>query len=350
MIKNNEQLSDKILEDAGYWLAREESGDMLKSETAEFELWIDADTRHQDAYIEAHKMLLLLDAHACTKGQEELVKITPELESLIEECHDIGRSAKQNPHSLRPYGWMATIAASIAVLILSSVLFLQTGPTAVTYATLKGEMKTVMLKDGSLITLNTDTRLSASYSDGERRILLEKGEAYFEVAKDKTRPFNVIMGENIVRAVGTAFNIKRRKEFTQVTVTEGIVEVKIKTPSTSPILKTLKIGADLKITPTESKTTLLSKAQMQKTASWRSGIIFFEEEPLSFIVQELQYYSRKEIILADKKVGKLIAGGSFNTQNVKAFLKALELTLPIKIIEREKVIILTYENDNMIST
>lgn len=353
MIRNSKNISDKILNEAGFWLAREESGDMLESEQTEFNLWIEADPRHQDAYMEAHKMLGILEGQTTPLGRQELAALSPELKSLIEECEDIGRSANPKPNPLRSFGWVTAIAASLAVVVLSSIMFFQTGPSAVTYTTLKGEMETVMLKDGSLITLNTDTRLSASFSEGERRIFLEKGEAFFEVAKDPSRPFNVIMGKNVVRAVGTAFNIKHRGNITQVTVTEGVVEVNSKTfkglQSNISQITTLKIGADLKITPTEMITIMLSDAQIQKTASWRTGLVHFEEERLSSIVKELQYYSRKEIILANKKVGDLIAGGSFNTKNVKAFLKALELTLPIKVIEREKVIILSYEIDTLIS-
>ena len=91
------------------------------------------------------------------------------------------------------------------------------------YETRIGEQNTITLVDGSVIQLNTDSHIQVNYEDNQRNIVLMAGEAHFEVAKDRSRPFVVKAGDGMVRAVGTAFTVRINPEALKVIVTEGKV-------------------------------------------------------------------------------------------------------------------------------
>ena len=356
MTDNKIHISEQVLVEAGQWVARELGGNMSRTERMEFTKWVEAKSEHQDAYIQAHKVSVRFDSQANNQGRGHLMDAAPELQPLIEECDDLDTLASKTirlPFAIvRKYEWVSAVAASLLVVLVSGVLLFGGNSSAGHYSTEVGELQTVMLDDGSIITLNTDTSLSVAYTDGERRVLLKHGEAFFDVAKDKNRPFNVVVGKDIVRAVGTAFNVKRRADIVKVTVTEGVVEVK-RAPFSSALVDgekpvetvSLDVGAALTIDAVGSHNAVLSTVEVERIVAWRTGLLHFDGTLLSSVVGELQYYAHKEIILTDKAVGELIVGGSLDTQNIAAFLKGLELTFQIKVIERDTVIILSTAND-----
>ena len=88
-----------------------------------------------------------------------------------------------------------------------------------------GEQKTIDLRDGSAITLNTGTQLVVDFTEQSRTILLERGETYFQVAEDPARPFTVELGVRSLTAIGTAFNVRKHPEHYQLAVFEGTVAV-----------------------------------------------------------------------------------------------------------------------------
>ncbi|MBL4837086.1 MAG: FecR domain-containing protein [Kordiimonadaceae bacterium] len=362
MTDKKTHIPDRALAEAGQWLARELEGNMSRTERADFEAWVDAYPDHQDAYIETHKTSILFSNQATKEGRQQLVEAAPELRPLIDECEDLSTLASKNsrlPFALGgKYGWISAIAACLLVVLVSGVIFFGNDPFANHYSTEVGELQTVMLEDGSIITLNTDTSLSVAFSDTERRILLKHGEAFFDVAKDKDRPFKVVAGKDIVQAVGTAFNVKKRADTTKVTVTEGVVEVKSEPflgaltnkagtnkASTNKVgpsgTISLAVGENLTISAAGTQNAVLSPLEVECIMAWRTGMLHFNGITLSNVVKELQYYAHKEIILTDEAVGELVVGGSLNTHNISAFLKGLELTFQIKVIERDTVIILS---------
>jgi transmembrane sensor len=126
----------------------------------------------------------------------------------------------------------AAAAAAVAVVaaswILKSPLF-----GSPVYTTAVGEQRTCKLKDGSVVYLNTDSRLEVDFSPGARRVRLVRGEALFVVEHDTQRPFIVRSGDTQVRAVGTQFNVRTAAGATDVTVVEGVVQVTVTDASAS---------------------------------------------------------------------------------------------------------------------
>lgn len=358
MIQDKNTSNIRALEEASLWVAREGSGEMTRAEQGELDVWLDINIEHKQAYRAIRNTSDLLGSISNEDGRRAFAAIVPEMEDLFDECDDLSTLLHRERRPVRTYRWIAAVAASLLLVVVSTILIFQDGPTATTYATEIGGLRTVMLKDGSIITLNTDTQISVALSNSERRILLKHGEAYFDVAKNKTRPFIVVVGKDVVRAVGTAFNIKRRAEVTKVTVMEGTVEVKTKVSSNTSdqrhhpsLIVPLEVGGDLTLSLGEIHKTQLKPSEIEHTASWRTGMIHFDGEKLGAIVEELQYYATKEIIFANDEVRNIIVGGSFDTTNVSSFLKGLELAFPISVIERDMVIVLSYatKNANIIS-
>jgi len=351
MTNSNKKTFDLTLIEAGKWIARENAGDMTNLEKLELENLLANNIDFQLAYLEIYKSANLIDSLATQGGKDTLCVLAPELLNLVEECEDkrVNFHEKQKP-IFRFSGWVSSVAAVILIITVSFFFFFQVGSLSTIYQTKVGGTETVMLKDGSVITLNTDTLISVALVDTERRVLLEHGEAYFDVAKDKSRPFIVLVGDKNVMAVGTSFNIKHRTGATNVTVTEGIVKVENNlNASTQPIYNSitlpvsLVVGEGLTMDQEGVRTDMLAPLELEHTISWRKGMLHFNSERLDTVIREIQYYARKEIILSGSHVSEIIVGGSFNTNNVESFLKGLELNFPIKVIEREKVIIISYK-------
>jgi transmembrane sensor len=340
MSKSDLEKFEDLTAEAATWRARELAGDMTSRERDELEARLATDPAFADAYLDVLRANDALDGLGGA-GVELLASLDRTLERLDHPWWQPSR---------RSMGWMTAVAASFLLLAVASLSLFDRGPMSTMYETSVGESRTIMLKDGSVITLNTDTRLSVALASQERRILLERGEAYFDVAKDKARPFVVVVGDEVVRAVGTEFNIRRRSDVTNVMVTEGVVEVKKNLPDATqgdasrplPVPVSLRVGDDLTVDHDGVRTNTLSAEELAQRTSWRRGMLHFKAKRLDAVVQEIQYYLDKEIIIASDDVADLMVGGSINTQNVASFLKGLELNFPVSVIERDSVIVISY--------
>ncbi|MFC3052552.1 FecR family protein [Kordiimonas pumila] len=339
---------DDALAEASKWLAREEAGDMTAEAQEMLEHRLASDETFQLAYLETMRAANILKGLSNLHGEDLLSALAPDLSHMVNNTDKTAPKPTKKPRL--SYGWMGAIAASFLAIAVIVTTLLQTGPMSSIYETAVGESRTIMLKDGSVITLNTDTRLSVALAANERRILLEKGEAYFDVAKDKSRPFLVVVGDETVRAVGTEFNIKHRNDITNIMVTEGIVEVKKNTPvptlsaQSQSMPVSLAVGGTLTTDPAGVRTSNLSPEELMHQTSWRRGMLHFKSKELSAVVQEVQYYVNKEIIIASDQASSILIGGSINTQNVTSFLKGLEVNFPVSVIERSSVIIISYKS------
>ncbi|WP_417451932.1 FecR family protein [Kordiimonas sp.] len=353
MSKSDLETFEDVMEEASKWLARERAGDMTDIEQQELETLLEQNEAFAIAYLDLLRADKAFDSVAGKHGGELLAAMAPDLSALLEQKEET--PAAPRPWWLpspRSFGWGAAVAASLMALLIVSISFFDSGPMSSSYETRVGESRTIMLKDGSVITLNTDTRLSVALAAEERRILLEKGEAYFDVSKDKARPFVVVVGNEVVRAVGTEFNVRRRADVTNVMVTEGVVEVKKNVPASAqgdvsellPVPVSLTVGSDLTVDQDGVRTTTLSTEELAQRTSWRRGMLHFKAERLDTVVREIQYYVDKEVIIASDDVADLMVGGSINTQNVASFLKGLEVNFPVSVIERDSVIIISFKD------
>ena len=226
------------------------------------------------------------------------------------------------------------------------------------YFTRIGEQQTIELDDGSVVTLNTAGQLVVDYSDEVRRILLERGEAYFEVAEDIKRPFTVDLGVRSVTAVGTAFNIRKHPEHYQVAVIEGAVAFHEVTEEVSssqlpvsadgqavlisePSQHRVEAGWVAEFDVSRDRLKAFRPESMERYESWRSGMLSFDREPLYLVVQELNRYSRKKILIEDASVMDLSVYTAVSVDEIDSALAGLEKLLPIEVRRHYDRIVIT---------
>ena len=219
------------------------------------------------------------------------------------------------------------------------------------YFTRTGEQKTIELEDGSVITLNTAGQLLVDYSRSARRVLMERGEAYFEVAHDPDRTFRVDLGLRSVTVDGTAFNIRKDPQRYQVAVIEGAVVIHGPTDEVSPSLPPVLVrgsgtgrveaGWVAEFDLDRNELTSVRPDSMDRFHDWRNGLLSFYYEPLSTVVQELNRYSRKKILIEDASVMHLKVFSLIRVTDIDAALHGLESALPIEVTRHYDRIVIT---------
>jgi transmembrane sensor len=198
-----------------------------------------------------------------------------------------------------------------------------------------GGLKTINLVDGSTLTANTDSQLTISLTDKKRKVSLDKGEAYFDVAPDESRPFEVVVDNTIVRAVGTAFSVFKNNDTIKVVVTEGIVDI-IEKNQTRTIEKAepkarLKVGQQIKIHKEETTIETLPSPALATQHSWKQGMLIFNGEALEEVVAEFSRYNQIKMEFEDEKTKHIRVGGYFNSNDVAAMLSALNDNFGVEV-------------------
>lgn len=208
----------------------------------------------------------------------------------------------------------------------------ETGPAVPTtpYSTAIGETRQITLADGTRITLNTNTLLRVSFSQRAREVMLERGEATFEVAREATtRPFNVLAGARTFQAQGTRFNLRTLPDNVDLIVAEGQVKIldarprEPKTPARRRDVltygeQTISAFEEALVDPGFQSVSPIDAGEMQVRLAWQKGMIILDDKALEDALAEIQRYTPTKFVLADEKLRALRVSGSFRTGNVNA--------------------------------
>lgn len=199
------------------------------------------------------------------------------------------------------------------------------------YITEVGERRVIELDDGSRMTLNTKSTVDVAYSEEVRHIVLIRGQANFEVAHNVSRPFVVSVGNTSVTALGTSFDIYKRKGITFVSLFEGSVEV-VKTFAADSINNTnqdmavqsvrLQPGEQVHFAEAEALPAA-SKIDLSRIDAWREGRMKFHDTPLIEAIREANRYSEVKLKLADTSLESLAVSGIFQTGLSEDFARAI---------------------------
>ena len=269
-----------------------------------------------------------------------------EILELADSCLLAGNARKEGRR------WRGLAVAAGVLLCVLSVLWLSQGNiqpddgNALRYVSRIGEVKTVSLSDGSEMSLNTGSEVLFVEGEAERTVILQRGEAFFDVARDVSRPFVVKSGDNAVTVLGTSFFVRKYPEKISISVVEGVVashSVSEKALPDSPLVsglspnknrqRQLRIPAGWAAEIESSTQKLISgKAVAQdEMQDWISGVLSFKREELYKIVKELNRYSAKKILIEDKSIVDLTTSAVIKIDSLNAALAGLELSLPIKV-------------------
>jgi len=261
--------------------------------------------------------------------------------------------------------WALAASVVLGLTLAVAVYELERSPLN-RFSTVIGGLEAVPLADGSRVTLNTDSELQVSLEPTERVVSLNHGEAYFEVAQDKSRPFIVNAGHKRVIAVGTQFSVRRDGESVQVIVTEGTVRMedrRARSPSSAQTSSSFsRASADSVPTeaPGSAEVVLLPAgsvaraqadavlvrnerpAEIEQHLSWRSGLLTFRDTPLADAVAEFNRYNARKIVIEDPSIATLQLGGIFRSTNIDPFIELLEQGFPVRATVEGNRILLTH--------
>lgn len=235
----------------------------------------------------------------------------------------------------RPPAWRRhapwAVAAS-AVLALSGTLYVRALPDFQA-ETRTAETRRLALADGSQVTLAAQSGVAVRYEEGSRRVMLDHGQAFFEVAHDRARPFTVVAGDAEIRVTGTKFDVRRVGDDIRVSVLEGRVELRRK--PMLPMLgsarpdRVLTAGLRSELAPGAGHFSAATLSQIP-AGDWRTGRLYYSEAPLSDIIADLQRYSSVPVRIDDPAVARLRVTTSFRVNQIKPFLDNLEAILPVR--------------------
>jgi transmembrane sensor len=195
-----------------------------------------------------------------------------------------------------------------------------------TFRTSVGQRTTVTMPEGSIITLDTDSLLRTRDSGDERRVELYRGRAYFKVAKDKQRPFVVMVGGKSVVATGTEFAVDVAPSSMVVTLVEGGVRVEAPRkilPGKATV--ELKPGQQLVAALDTDNHWRTARVDTEKEVSWTSGRLHFFNDTLGKAAGEMNRYSEKKIVIRDTLTAAQPIVGNFRAGDVDAFVRAITL-------------------------
>lgn len=304
---------DRIAEEAAEYLARRVSGSKPTSGDG-LPAWLKADADHAQAYDKAEGLWEELGA---LRADQDLVHL---------KRSDLRAQVGRFPWMRR----MRTAAAAAVVLLAAGGAYTyiqQVKPVVGSFASEAGQRKQLTLDDGTVVVLNIDSEIATSYTRGQRDVVLVKGEADFQVAHDKERPFVVRAGEGSVTALGTRFQVRRDAQESLVTLLEGSVSVS--TPRGRQILMPNESAA-------LSRTGAITVASVDPAGAlgWIEGRLSFRNTPLSEVVNQANRYSTTKIIITDASLANIRLSGNFKAGDSASIASAAELILPIKVVRQ----------------
>jgi len=293
-----------IYDRAALWAAKVDAGPLAPAEQSALDAWLDADIRHFGAFAQASALL-----------QPSQGAATPSMHLAL---------------SRRRVVVGGSIAATLAAAAAATP-FMIAALRGQRYETGIGEMRVVSLEDGTLVTLNTTSEIGVDYAKTLRAVELIGGEALFDVAKNKARPFVVRAGSTQVRAVGTSFSVcMLPAEPVEVLVREGVVEV---TRPDVPVAPAVRVAANTKVLAPKDAPIVaepVTLAEVARTLAWRDGRIALHGETLAQAAAEFSRYSDIRIRIDDPTIAREKVTGLFVAADPIGFAKAVATAFDLR--------------------
>jgi transmembrane sensor len=237
--------------------------------------------------------------------------------------------------------WAAAAVIVVAIGLAFAAAYLQIRP--VQYETAVSEQRDVLLADGSRVTLNTDTALTVRYAASSRLVELERGEAIFAVKHDAARPFEVVAGQTVTRALGTEFNVDLRSDRIRVSVIEGVVRVSAAaddgTSKARPLVPALTKGRSAEFRDDDNR-IVEAAADLQRIQAWRARRLEFSDTPLPEALEEFNRYSTAHVVIGTADLNTVRVSGVFRIGDTEGFLFSLREALGVQTLATQEEIVL----------
>lgn len=315
-----------IRERAAEWLARQQGGTMSATESDALEQWLQADPQHRQAFVQCQQLSLMTD----------FLKDDPDLSDGLPE---IRKSVERRSRVRSRLHWVGAVAAVMLIAVAS--VFTRNYYVVEYYQTGIGEQRVVHLDDGSTLMLNTDSRVGVRYHRDQRALFLERGEAFFMVAKNPSRPFVVNVQDAQVRALGTAFNVALRAERVRVAVTQGVVEVQSESDLGHPqqLVKMLPgQGVRFSVARPQDNSGVVP-INLEKITAWQTRRIYFDNDRLEDAIAEYNRYTTRKMVLVGDALSNQRISGVFNVGDADGLAFALKQGFGARIKKNDRRIL-----------
>jgi transmembrane sensor len=348
MNQTDDQVRVAITAQAAEWFAAHRGGALDEHRRAAFFAWLKTSPLHIEEYlavaaIESDLAAATADSTLSLDALRELarsdntgnVTTLPSAAPLMDRVAPrLGRPKRRRWRALA-WGTVAAatvVAATVAVGIAWGVLDLSWLRLPKTYQTASGIQSVWHLPDGSVLHLNGDSAVTARFSSGERRIDIDHGQAFFEVAHDGSRPFRVIAGTVSTVAIGTEFDVARRVDTTVITVVQGQVAVFPSPAGTvssggaagPPPPGSLHVGAGQQVHISAGQLPeAATAADLYQAEAWLQRQIVFKHQPLGEVAAEFSRYNAIRITITDPALSALPVSGVFNAYDIDSFMSFL---------------------------
>lgn len=309
-------------EEAALWCLTLADGELKPADRIAFDRWV-SDAENARAFEEATRLWRAAD------GAAEMPELIQMRSAALENFRRTNGQRWTRRFAPRWY-WVGTLAASVFVLLLTASLLYT--PMNV-YKTGIGERQIAILADGSKVSLDADTEVDVKLNSDRRELTLLHGRAKFDVAKDPLRPFTVTAGDKMVVATGTSFSVELLNSEIHVLLYEGHVAV-LDRKGHAPVPQhvgskmeaadqALTPGKELVAAADETAPATIHNADLQRSLSWESGQLTFDEEPLATAVERMNRYSRQKLIVGDAAAAKIRVNGVFTAGDTDAFVEGV---------------------------
>ena len=328
----------RVQSEAAAWVAKLDAGNLTARDLAALRAWAARGSQHRKA----------LDAAASSWDDLNLLALYRQAMAVLPD-----READSTRRRHRWQGVFA-MAAGLVAAVFGAWLMVSFEKTTLppefaangSYATVVGEQRVISLPDGSAVRLNTNSRLQVSYSSERRALRLQQGEAFFEVARNKQKPFVVHTTNGEVTAVGTAFAVHLESAAeVRVTVSEGRVRIAAGANENAAAGQTKEKTAEPQaaVAPARSSTDEVSAGQVavfstarvesiktldlpevESKLAWRTGMLQFSGEPLESVIAEIGRYTSVQVVIADSSLRALKVGGYFRVGDTEILFDTLE--------------------------
>ncbi len=324
------------------WIVHLESGQANDEDRQAFQAWLDLSAVHRRAY---NQILAVWQGAAMV---EEIHHIEPRHLSNEEIPNSASRKILHILKPGRPLRSGAIAAGVFALFMIVGVALVATLLSPATqYQTQIAEIRDLVLPDNSNVTLGANSQITLEFTDTERQVILNRGEAFFSVSKDPLRPFLVLAQDTVIRVTGTKFNVHHAPRKVIVSVLEGKVEVAKTFPKT-PVkarpesqslalsipateFQPVKAGQQLESEYNKPLRKIIAQPR-RKPDAWLKGHLVYNYATLREVIADANRYSHIPIVIEPEDVGDLKVTAAFRTDQIDQMIEALSDALPIKVI------------------
>jgi transmembrane sensor len=365
MMSRSPKLNDAVLAEAGDWYALTLSDEITSADLQALEEWIAIDPSHQRAFemtartaMEFQQGALLGQfaslgaaaaesadvAEAGSPAAPNVVQLpskdkigSPELVANDQESDGTERSGWRSMLARPVVRWGVPSALAASLVFAVGIGSLDRAPGGKPAETAIAQTRVIILADGSKVTLGPASRIATSVNADERRVTLLSGEAFFEIAHDRGRPFWVDAGDARIQVVGTKFDVNRASGRVQVSVLDGVV--KVHEPASMFAKTPVQIlRASQRIEIQDSAPSLFSAPAAAPVVSdpvpagdWRNGTRTYMDARLGDVVDDLNRYYGPGITLSDPGLADLRVAMELRPSDAEAFFDSLPLVAPVRV-------------------